>query len=165
MLSGESMFRRKNPSVTNDEPRWLTDYRNKYILDYERRIAAALHEGFEGGETVTAEGRGFVIDSKVKSEAYVCLTNQRFLCTFLNTRKPWQSPTPFEIPLQFVAEVVPDDEGVSVLVKVLAAGSDDTTAFVLHTGRQGAELRSALLAAADAGRGIAALAPPVHEKS
>jgi hypothetical protein len=150
------MFRRKDQAQNNDEPRWLTDYRNKYALDYESRVASALHASLGVGEDIAAEGRACVMDPKVKSEAYVCITNQRFLCTLLNVSKPLQSTTSYEFPLEFVTDVVPDDDGRSTLVEVITEGSEETNAFVLYTGAKGTELRNAMLVAADVGRALAA---------
>lgn len=127
------------------DPRWLTDYGNEYALDYERRAVSVIRAVLAPNEPIVCAGRAIMVDPRVNTEAYVCLTDRRLLVTLFDSRKPWNQSMPWEFARSVINEVVPDDQGRAVLVKLLNTASGEKGRFVLYTGRQGAELRSALL--------------------
>src|SRR5437016_3919218 len=101
-----SARKRANPDLSEYEPAWITDYSNKYALDYEKKVVTELHQVHLLPEERTLPlpgGRVYWIGPDTRSEAYLLVTPWRLLFGLIALRKPWRHSKLAEIPWYSVA--------------------------------------------------------------
>jgi hypothetical protein len=140
--------RRRQIDLATYEPKWLTDYSNKYMLDYEAKVVRELHADHLLAQERTAElagGRVWFIAPDNQSAGYLLITRLRLLFGLIPLRKPWKHAKVAQVPFASVIgyEVAPDRRWVRVLAQ--DAGSPRGVSVLIFTGATQPELLDEIL--------------------